>query len=150
MATFYASSAAGVDDGTIPFIPGSAAYRGGPIHVLCGTIDLAANAVGAGDTIVWGPLHKGIVPIASFLITNLTLGSTATIDMGTAATAALFRAAATLTTTDAPVWSMTGVNALKELAAGTILQSVVAAAALPTTAGTRLSGGLIYTMPHGA
>lgn len=150
MATFYSAAGVGVDDGTIPFIPGSAAYRGGPIHALVGTIDLAANAVTAGDIIDWGPLHKGIVPIAAFLITNVTFGATATIDLGTSTTAALFRAAGTLTTTDAPVWSMKGANALIELAAGARLQSVIAAANLPTTTGTRLSAGLIYTMPHGA
>src|SRR4051812_45060256 len=105
MTKFYAAQDVGVDDGTIPLVIGEGHFRGAPIHSLIKTLDLSANAVLIGDTIDWGGLGKGIVPVAGFLLSSVSLGSS-TLDVGTAATAALFKAAAVFTAVDTPTLFM--------------------------------------------
>lgn len=148
MATIYASPVQNIIAGIAgPLKLGDAALLGGKVHTLIKTIDLAAQAVIAiGDVIVWGDLPKGAVPLVSFLDTSVNL-ATATIDVGTPATAAKYRAAAVLTAVDTPTPYMKAAQLGVTLTAKTRVQSVVAVAALP--AAGILTNVVYFTIPHG-
>lgn len=147
MTKFYSLAGVGVDDGTVPFVPGDAALRGGKVHALVATIDLAANAVLIGDTIDWGSLPKGAVPIIGFLTGSVSMG-TAVLDVGITGTAAAFRAAATFTAVDTPTAFMKGSAIGIAMTGTTRVQSVIATGNMPNSATNKLTMVLLYTTPH--
>lgn len=123
-------------------------FAGGKVHALCKTVDLAESDVNSGDVIVWDVLPKGAVPLAMAFLASASMGATATLDVGSAATPAKYRAAATFTTANAPVlFGKAGALGVATDAAET-LQSVIAAADLPAI-GT-LTFIALYTLPDGA
>ena len=61
------------------------------------------NTQTTSDTLVCFTLKPGEAFVKGWLYTDTTLGATATLAIGTAASSGKYRAAATLTTTDAPV-----------------------------------------------
>lgn len=148
MATIFCNHGIGVDDGTIPAIPGNASFRGSPIKALIGSIALDTQAPKSGDVLDWGPIPKGAVPVLAGLFPTVSLG-TSTITLGTAASAAAFRAAATLTSANAFTFATVGTLFATELAAATRFQSTIATADLPTTAGARLIAFLLFTAALG-
>lgn len=145
MTTFYASASDGVDNAVGAVALGDAAVRSGKVHAVTSVIDLAAKTVLNGDTIVWGRLPKGAVPLVALLVTGTSLGS-ATIDLGTNATAAKFKAAGTFTATDTPTPFMKSSAIGVAEADARVLQSVIATANLPTTG--KLAVVFLYTTPH--
>lgn len=147
MTTFYADALDGVLDGSVPSVPGDAALLGGKVHAIATSIALDAKTVLIGDTIRWGKLPKGAVPLYGLLVTDTSLG-TATIDVGVDGTAAKFRAAAVFTATDTPTMFGKADALGVAMTAERWLQSVVAVANLPTTAGARLVCIFLYTLPH--
>lgn len=152
MSNFYAAQSVGVDDGTKPFIPGDGAYRGGAVRALIASFDLGAQLVSVADTIDWGGLPKGAVPMMAFLDTNRSLGSS-TVDLGfkvgATLTAAQFKAAGTFTATDTPTPFMKGAACGVALTAAGRVVTTVAAANMPNNSGDRLTLIFLYTMPHG-
>lgn len=102
MAQFFAANATKVFN-TNPPVKVSPSGRGGEVRVLTDTVTYAAQA--SGDTIVvgGGKLPLGAVVLGGFLTTSVTTGS-ATLAVGISGTAAKYKAAAAVTTTDVPQW----------------------------------------------
>lgn len=147
MTTFYSAQTKGILNAAGAVALGNAAFLGGKVHALAGSINLAVETVLSGDTIVWGKIPKGAVVLGGFLVASATMGGTATLDVGAQGAAAKYRAAAIHTTVDAPVWFGKAAALITELTAEERIQSVIAAANLPTS-GT-LEMVLLYTFPHG-
>lgn len=147
MTTFYSKQTKGILNATGAVQLGNAAFLGGKIHALAGSIDLSVETVLSGDKIVWGKLPKGAVPIIGYLTASATMGASATLDVGSAASAAKYRAAAVFTAVDTPTAFGKATALMTELAAEETIQSVIAVANLPTS-GT-LDCVLLYTFPHG-
>lgn len=81
---------------------------GGKIISLTATITLAAQA--SGSILKAFKANNGWLFMGGFLLTNTTL-STATLSIGNATQAALYAAAAVLTTIDKPQWFMNNIAA---------------------------------------
>jgi hypothetical protein len=97
MTIFYSQELAGID--SIPVVKPTASQYGGGVFVYEASIVLASQAT--TDTIVVGQVPAGGQYLFSILNTDTSLG-TSTIAIGTAATPAKYRAAATFTTTNTP------------------------------------------------
>lgn len=146
MTTHYADPVSGVLNTSGQLTVGDGALIGPKIHAIVSQIDLSAHTIVSGDTIVWGGLPKGAVPLYGVINASATLGASATVDVGTDATAAKFRAAGVFTAA-APTLFMKNAAVGAALAASGKLQSVVAVADLPVS-GT-VSIVFLYTAPHG-
>ncbi|GAM00714.1 hypothetical protein [Sphingomonas parapaucimobilis] len=134
-----------------PLALGDASLRGGKIHSVVKMLDLAAQPVIAvGDTIDWGGLPKGAVPLASAFNPSVTMGA-ATLDLGRLIGAtlspAVYRSPSTYQTPDVPAWGMKATAFGQFQPASCRLVSTVAAAALPATG--ILTHVIFYTLPHG-
>lgn len=145
MTAHYSAETKGVLNATGPVVLGDASVLGGKVHALIGTIDLSVETVVVGDTIVWGRLPKGAVPLMGVLTASATMGASATLDVGTDTTAAKFRAAATFTTANTPTFYGKAAAIGVPLTDRAKVQSVIAVADLPTS-GT-LTNVLFYTTP---
>jgi hypothetical protein len=106
------------------------ALAGGKLRVLVETFTLSSEAIGTYN--IGAPLPAGAVPVAGLVVSSVTLG-TATIAIGTSTAAAKYRAAATLTTPDAPALFGTAAATGAPLAAAEQLVLTVAGAALPSS-----------------
>lgn len=135
----------GVLDGTAqPPIMEDPKYFGARIHCIIATYTTQADAI--GDTIVFGELPKGAVPLAEVENTDTTLG-TSTLAIGSTASAAKYRAAHTLTGVDTPSPGIKGAAVGVATTAKETLIATVAVAALPT--GAKISFQFHYTLPEG-
>lgn len=98
MTIFYSQELAGID--SLPVVKPTASQYGGGVFVYEASIVLASQLV--TDTIVVGQVPAGGQYLYSILNTDTSLGSS-TIAIGTAATPAKYRAAATLTGVNTPI-----------------------------------------------
>ena len=125
-------------------------FVGARVKVLAKKVTLAAAGafdVNNGDTIIWGELPKGALPLFGVLVASATMGASATLDMGFNGAAAALRAAAVFTAADTPTFYGKASGLLVPLTAKKKLQSVIAVADLPTS-GT-LINMLFYSLPEG-
>lgn len=148
MATHYAAPVENLLAGIAgPVNLGDPSFLGAKVHCKVKTIDLAVEDVNSGDTIVWFRVPKGSVPIVQGFLASATMGASATLDVGSATTAAKYRAAAVFTTANAPVLhGKAGALGVKRTAVE-VIQSLVAVADLPSS-GT-LTFFELYTMQDG-
>lgn len=110
----------------------SGALVGGRTKVYRASFTLAAQAT--TDTLVCFTLKPGEAFIKGYLYTDTTFGSTTTIAIGTAASTGKYRAAATLTTTNAPVdFGVTAAAVGAVLTAEEKIIVTIAAADLPAS-----------------
>lgn len=109
MAQGYAAELVGVLDSTLT-VPSMADGRvvGGRLRVHQATLDLSLAAVkkANGDTNVLFKLPAGSKPLYFITNASATMGAAATIAVGTAASAAKYRAAAVHTAVDTPAMFM--------------------------------------------
>jgi hypothetical protein len=105
------------------------ALAGGKLRVLVETFTLAGEAT--GTYAIGAPVPAGAVPLAGLVVSSISLG-TSTIAIGTAATPAKYRAAATIGTADAPALFGTAAATGGPLAAAEQLVLTVGVAALPS------------------
>lgn len=127
MANTYAPEVAGL--GTTPTTQASGAVQGGRLRRFRATVPFAAQA--SGDTIVLATVPAGYVFAFGMVNASATFGASATIAIGTAASAAKYRAAAVHTAT---VPTLFGVNTAADDAPLTAAETVimtVGVAALP-------------------
>lgn len=109
---------------------------GGHVHIQIADIPLAAQA--SGDTIEVALLPKGARVLNWQLLTDTSLGS-ATVALGTAASAAKYKAAAVFTTTDTISSGMLAAAGLAVLTAEETVLLTIAAAALPASGNLRVA-----------
>ena len=113
----------------------------GTVRCVVERITLASQA--SGDTITLPSLPKGAKPLYGVLCTSASLGS-ATLAIGTAASAGKYRAAAVFTATDTPTLFGVATVLNTGLSAAETLLATVGTAALPSS-GT-LDVAMFYTM----
>jgi hypothetical protein len=126
MANTNSASIASLNAGSLPDVK----KFGGRLKVFQETIALASQA--SGDTITVLRLPAGFVPLWGQLVSDTSLGSS-TISIGTAASAAKYRAAATFTPTDTPTPFGKAANLGAALAASEDVLITIATAALPAS-----------------
>ena len=97
MTVWYSQELTGF--ASLPVVKPSASQYAGGVYIYQASILLAAQQV--NDTIVVGYIPSGAAFLYGLLSTDTSLGA-ATIAIGTAASAAKYRAAATFTTTNVP------------------------------------------------
>lgn len=104
MAQGFSAEVQGVLDGTDPALKANGQVYNAPLRVFQATLDMADTKVkiANGDTNVLFKLQPGMKPIMGVLLASVTMGASATIAIGTAATAAKYRTAATFTTPNVP------------------------------------------------
>lgn len=95
MAETYAPEVAGL--GTIPTTQGFGGVQGGRLRRFRATVPFAAQA--SGDTIVLAAVPAGHTFAFGMVNASATFGASATVAIGTAASAGKYRAAATHTAT---------------------------------------------------
>lgn len=103
---------------------------GGRVRCVHDSITLATQA--NPTTIRVGRIPRGATVLFGALATTVTLGA-ATIAVGIAGTTGKYRAAATLTTTDAPQFFGVTSALMTELTADETIQLLTGAAALPAS-----------------
>lgn len=97
------------------------------------TIDYDGQA--SGDTVVLGELPPGATFLYGVLTASATAGASATIAIGTAASAAKYRAAATFTAADTPtLFGKASAASADPLTVAERVIATVGTAALPTSA----------------
>lgn len=101
----------------------------GRVRAIHDSITMAAQA--AATVIRIGRIPKGACVLFGALATTVTLGATATLAVGISGTTGKYRAAATLTTVDQPVFFGVTSAIMTELTADETIQILTAAAALP-------------------
>lgn len=100
MADSYADTFVGVNDGTaVPALQADGRRVGAERRVISAVITLAGQA--SGTTIFIGRRPRGSTYLGHRALTDTSLG-TATIAIGTKASATKYKAAATFTSTDTP------------------------------------------------
>lgn len=130
MAETYAAEVAGLD--TIPSTKSNGAFHNARLRRFRATIPYAGQA--SGDTVVLADVPAGYVFAYGVLTASATAGASATVAIGTAATAGKYRAAATFTAANTP--TMFGLASAADDAALTSRERVIATvgtAALPTS-----------------
>ncbi len=132
MAQTYSRETAG-PLGSTAFEKGDARVLRSTMKRIRATVDYDGQAI--GDTIVLGKLPAGAAFSHGVITASATAGATATIAIGTAASAALFRAAAIFTAVDTPtLFGKSAAAAADPLTEETTVLATVAAAALPDSA----------------
>lgn len=102
---------------------------GGRVRAIHDSITLATQ--GAGTVIKIGRIPKGACVLFGALMTTVTLGASATLAVGISGTTGKYRAAATLTTTDAPQFFGVTSAVMTELTSDETIQILTAVANLP-------------------
>lgn len=121
---------------SLPVVKPSASQYAGGVFIYQASILLTTQLI--ADTIVVGYVPPGAAFLFGLLSTDTSLGA-ATISIGTAASAAKYRAAATFTTTNTPAFvGLVANSANVSLAAPETQIITVATANLPAT------GNLLY------
>lgn len=133
MATFNATQMANLL--STPIVYPDVGDVGGRLRVFNEKITMASQA--SGDIIRCGKLPKGARLLFGILVTSATLG-TATIKLGSTASDAKYRAAATFTTADTPTFFGLAANVGEELAAEETLILTIGTAALPSSGTLRV------------
>jgi hypothetical protein len=131
MPEFFATETAGTESS--PSTKASGAVQGGRLRRFRATIEYDGQA--AADTVVLANVPAGYAFSHGVLTASATAGASATIAIGTAASAGKYRAAATFTAANTP--TMFGVAAATKAAPLTAAERVIATiavAALPTSA----------------
>ena len=119
---------------------GSTAFEKGDARLLRSTMKRIRATVdydgqGIGDTVVLGKLPAGAAFSHGIITASATAGATATIAIGTAASPASFRTAATFAAVDTPtMFGKSAAAAADPLTEETTVIATVAAAALPDSA----------------
>lgn len=134
MAQGFSAEVTGVLDGTMPYSKADGRTINAKVRAFVATFDLSkTNVKGAsGDTDVCFRIPAGYKPLYGFLLASVTMGGTATIAVGNATTPGKYRAAAILTTADAPqIFMLSAAEQLAPLAADEDVLITIAAAALP-------------------
>jgi hypothetical protein len=129
MAETYASEISG--QSTIPTTMANGGVVGGRLRRFRATITLASQA--SGDTVVLAKIPAGHAFAYGVINASATLGGTATVAIGTAASAGKYRAAAIFT---AAAPTLFGVSTAVDDSALTAEETVImtiAAAALPSS-----------------
>lgn len=103
---------------------------GGRVRAIHDSITLASQA--AATTVRIGRIPKGACVLFGALLTTVTLGA-ATIAVGISGTTGKYRAAATLTTADAPQFFGVASAVMTELTSDETIQLLTATAALPAS-----------------
>lgn len=134
MTVWYSQELTGF--ASLPVVKPSASQYAGGVYIYQASIVLAAQQV--NDTIVVGYVPSGAAFLYGLLNTDTSLG-TATIAIGTAASAGKYRAAAVLTSTNAP-----GLVQLVATVANVSLTAPETQIITVTTAALPASGNLIY------
>lgn len=134
MTVWYSQELTGF--ASLPVVKPSASQYAGGVYIYQASIVLAAQQV--NDTIVVGYVPSGAAFLFGILSTDTSLGS-ATIAIGTAASAAKYRAAATFTTTNTPT-----LQQLVATVANVSLTAPETQIITVTTAALPASGNLIY------
>lgn len=138
MAIVYGTYTAPV--GNTPRNNVSGAHQGARVRVWRETITLASQPT-ADQIVIADNVPVGHTFLYGILTTTVTLGASATIAIGTIASPAKYRAAATFTTVDTPtLFGLTAAQA--PLTAAETVQITIAVAALPAS-GT-LTTALFY------
>jgi hypothetical protein len=130
MAEFFATEVAGTE--ASPSAKASGAVQGGRLRRFRATIEYDGQA--AGDTIVLANVPAGYAYSHGVLNASATAGASATIAIGTAASAGKYRAAAVFTAANTP--TPFGVAAAAKAAPLTAAERVIATigvAALPNS-----------------
>lgn len=112
--------------------------------VLCFTETVTFAEQASGDTIEIAKLPKGAIVLYGVITASASAGASATIAIGTAASAAKYRAAATFTTADTPTLFGKAAALNTPLSAEETVIITVGAAALPSS-GT-LNVTLVYAV----
>jgi len=105
MATGYSAEVTGVLDSTLqPAAKADGRVTNAKLRIFQATLDLSLANVkhASGDTNLLFRLPKGCKPLFGYLLSSATMGGTATISVGPAATPAKYKAAAIHTTANAP------------------------------------------------
>jgi len=143
MADFYGSTFTAAKSGTLPQQTPDGALAGSKRRSHTEVFTLAAQA--SGSRLFLGTLPVGAIFEGVVLTASATLGATATVSVGSAASPAKYKAAATFTTPDVPTLFATAAGrAQARLAAPEDVWMTVAAAALPA-AGTLVTDLLYKT-----
>ena len=131
MATQYGTQMAKLNAGTTP-APG---FVDGALRVFCEEVALASQPT--TDVIEVARLPRGAIPMFGVIETDTSLG-TATLAIGIAGAAAKYRAAATLTATDAPALFGVGAAIGGALADEETVIATIGTAALPASGTLRV------------
>jgi hypothetical protein len=102
------------------------------------TAKITLASQGSGDTITLWKEYAGEVPLFGILLASATLGASATIAIGTAASAAKYRAAATHTVT-VPTFFGVAAACGTPLTADADVLITIAVAALPSSGTVQIS-----------
>jgi hypothetical protein len=129
MAETYASEISG--QSTIPTTMANGAVVGGRIRRFRATVTLASQA--ADDTVVLAIVPAGYAFAYGVINASATLGSTATVAIGTASAAGKYRAAAVFTAAAPTLFGVVGAVDDEPLTAPETVIMTVAAAALPSS-----------------
>lgn len=127
MPNTFAPEVAGL--GTVPTSQASGAVQGGRLRRFRATVPFAAQA--SGDTITLATVPAGYVFAFGMINASATFGGTATVAIGTAASAGKYRAAATHTATVPTLFGLYTAADDVPLAAAEVVLMTVGAAALP-------------------
>lgn len=100
MANTYAAEVTGVS--TTPTTKNNGGLQGGRVRCFRATIPYDAQA--SGDTITLAKVPAGYTFAYGILVASATAGASATIAIGTSASAGKYRAAATFTTANTPTF----------------------------------------------
>lgn len=130
MAQTYSIETAGID--SVPVVkPSAITGYGARTKRFRASITLASQA--SGDTIVLADLPAGVLFDFAMVTTSVTLG-TATLSLGTAASATAFSPAATYTTANVPALACSAAAAAAApLSATTRVIATIGTAALPAS-----------------
>lgn len=132
MAETYAREISGVD--SVPSTKSNGGLQGGRVRRFRATVDMDGQAI--ADTIVLADVPPGYAFAYGVITASATLGATATLAIGTAASSGKYRAAAVLTSADTPTLFGKAAGASADaLTDGERVIATVAAAALPDSTG---------------
>lgn len=130
MAQTFAPEVAGL--GTIPATKANAGVQGGRVRRFRATVPFAGQA--SGDTIVLAEVPAGHTFAYGVINNTATFGASATIAIGTATTAAKYRAAAVQTATGPQLFGVASAADDVPLTDAERVIMTVGVAALPTSA----------------
>lgn len=119
------------------------ALGGGKLRCCYERFTLASDPVGAYN--IGHPIPRGAVVLGGYLLSTVSLG-TSTVAVGIASAPGKYRAAATFTAVDTPVWFGVGANLGVILAAEERILLTVGAAALPASGTLHIN--LLYVLAN--